>query len=93
MKIMANKKKRREKGVRAEFFGSKPHSKGVAALRSRSARVASTSLKINKVKESMMETRTRVANVVIDLRFYLFRWLRHAMVGVRAISRNSEKGR
>ena len=28
-KITASKKNRRENGVRAEFFGSKPHSKGV----------------------------------------------------------------
>lgn len=28
-KMTANRKNRREKGVRAEFLGSKPHSKGV----------------------------------------------------------------
>lgn len=33
-KITANKKNRRENGVRAEFFGSNPHSKGESFSRS-----------------------------------------------------------
>ena len=33
-KITANKKNRREKGSRAEFFGSNPHSKGLDFSRS-----------------------------------------------------------
>ena len=34
MKIMAIKKNCREKGIRAEFLGSKPHSKGLHFSRS-----------------------------------------------------------
>lgn len=39
-KMTANKKNRREKGLRAEFFGSKPHSKGVAVSRVIEVRIA-----------------------------------------------------
>lgn len=44
-KITANKKKRKEKGVRAEFLGSNPHSKGLIFSRSAFVRLVSSLVK------------------------------------------------
>lgn len=42
MKIIANKKNRKEKGIRAVFLGSNPHSNGVDFSRSSVDRAANT---------------------------------------------------
>lgn len=56
-KITASRKKRREKGSRAEFLGSNPHSKGEAFSRSWVLRLART----QEMKKIALATTTEIA--------------------------------
>ena len=53
-KITAKRKNRRENGMRAVFFGSNPHSKGLNFSRFRFDRAASSLAKNNKIRERKM---------------------------------------
>lgn len=57
-KITASRKKRREKGRRAEFFGSNPHSNGLDFSRSASVRRDRAQAIINTSRGIASETAT-----------------------------------
>jgi len=65
MKIIASRKNRNEKGVRADPIGSNPHSYGVAALRSTAARLARSVIKKKSVTAIIVAMSTTFANTVI----------------------------
>lgn len=67
-KITANKKNRREKGIRADWFGSNPHSNGEVFSRSFKVRIFKVQAR-RKIKRAMHTDRdTRERVWVISLR-------------------------
>ena len=75
-KITASKKNRREKGIRADLFGSNPHSKGEFFSRSNSiffeTEVETTeSKRIRSDEKKAAEVKRIIINLYKDFRSYL----------------------
>lgn len=61
----ARRKKRSEKGIRAEFFGSNPHSNGVAIFRCDGARIDTVSITSVSAAAIISAMKTSRANFTI----------------------------
>ena len=63
----ASRKKRRENGIRAEFLGSNPHSKGVSVLRWEGARMDTESITVARAAVMTTAIKIRSVNFTIML--------------------------
>lgn len=66
-KITARRKNRSENGIRAEFFGSNPHSNGVVLLGRVGIRIETVNIRSARAIAIKVAMRMRRANFIIKL--------------------------